>query len=326
MSKLLIDERPLTVQPSLAAALGSLDEATVLQQIHYWLTRSSNVRDGKKWIYNTMTDWMKQFPWIKSRKTLSGYFDDLEKRGLIVTGNFNKSKFDRTKWYSIDYQALAEFEQSLSQTEQSNGQKLPNGESKNYSRSEQNLPTDNGQKLPNGMGKNESTYTIDYTETTQETTAESTSTNAPAGKQTENPFSLAQQYRINVKDGEHKTLFSNAIKYLGEPLVCWAIHETADGPRCSWGYLSAILNRLQKDGIKTVKEAEYDKQRHTNTYSKCPAKSRYEEAMPAWSKMTKEERNQPAPPGEAAEVRAMLANLHKPNSGNRGGTVSEQRY
>lgn len=309
MSKLLIDERPLTVQPSLAAALGSLDEATVLQQIHYWLSRSTNVKDGKKWIYNTMTDWMKQFPWIKSRKTLSGYFDDLEKRGLIITGNFNKSKFDRTKWYSIDYQALAKFEQSLSQKEQSSGQKLPNGESKDYPRSGQKLPTENGQKLPNGMGKKKSTYTIDYTETT-ETTAESTNADAPASKQTENPFDLIRQYRINANVGDHLTKFLKAIDTFGAPLVCWAIHETADGPRCSWSYLESVLDRLKDEKVKSVEEAEQKKNEHFQQRNTKPGrygKTKIVESLPDWSKKSKEELNEKASPDEVAAIQKMLA-------------------
>lgn len=103
----------------------------------------------------------------------------------------------------------------------------------------------------------------------------------------------------------------NAINALGKPLVCWAIRETFDGPRCSWNYLAAILNRLQKDGIKSVEEAEHSKQQHSSGYSKRPGKTHYEEAMPSWTKMTEEERTRPASPERAAEVRAMLANRNR---------------
>ena len=30
----------------------------------------------------------------------------LEEKGIIITGNFNKLKMDRTKWYTIDYEKL----------------------------------------------------------------------------------------------------------------------------------------------------------------------------------------------------------------------------
>ncbi len=43
MSNLLLDERPLIVLPSLAAMLNSLDEAVILQQIHYWIEKGKTI-------------------------------------------------------------------------------------------------------------------------------------------------------------------------------------------------------------------------------------------------------------------------------------------
>jgi hypothetical protein len=61
MSTLLINEAPLMIVPSLAVEIG-LNEAVVLQQIHYWLNISKHKIKGKKWVYNTYEDWQKQFP------------------------------------------------------------------------------------------------------------------------------------------------------------------------------------------------------------------------------------------------------------------------
>lgn len=83
MSNLLLDERPLIVLPSLAAMLNSLDEAVILQQIHYWIEKRQNYREGRYWVYNSMENWMQQFPWIKSRTTLTRYFNNLEKKGCL---------------------------------------------------------------------------------------------------------------------------------------------------------------------------------------------------------------------------------------------------
>lgn len=116
MSNLLLDERPLIVLPSLAAMLNSLDEAVILQQIHYWIEKRQNYREGRYWVYNSMESWMQQFPWIKSRTTLTRYFNNLEKKGLLITGNYNKAGFDKTKWYTIDYSTLSDFEQRLYRT------------------------------------------------------------------------------------------------------------------------------------------------------------------------------------------------------------------
>lgn len=104
-NSLLISEPPLQVIPSLAVALKSVDKAIILQQIHYWLQRSKNVENGHHWVFNTVKEWHQQFPWL-AEKTVQRYLKDLCDKGLLITGNFNKANFDRTKWYRIDYHAL----------------------------------------------------------------------------------------------------------------------------------------------------------------------------------------------------------------------------
>jgi hypothetical protein len=95
LSKLLLDDKPLIVLPSLAGKVG-LNESIVLQQLHYWLLDSKNIRDGFKWVYNTYEDWQKQFPFWSVR-TLKRIITGLETDGLIITGNYNKLKIDRIK-------------------------------------------------------------------------------------------------------------------------------------------------------------------------------------------------------------------------------------
>lgn len=124
MSNLLISEPPLQVLPSLAIALNSVDKAIILQQIHYWVDRSNNVRDGYRWVYNSISEWHKQFPWL-AEKTVQRYLKDLEDRGLLITGNYNKAKFDRTKWYRIDYDALDNLDESWGFTVPTEGTSSP---------------------------------------------------------------------------------------------------------------------------------------------------------------------------------------------------------
>lgn len=119
MSRLLINENPLMVVPSLADRIG-LNEALVLQQIHYWLEKSKHHIKGKKWVYNTYEEWQKQFPFL-SVSTIKRTFHSLEKLGIVVSDNWNTLKMDKTKWYSINYEALGILDQSsepsLAQTE-----------------------------------------------------------------------------------------------------------------------------------------------------------------------------------------------------------------
>lgn len=107
MSKLLINEQPLQVIPSLAKAIG-LNEAIFLQQLHYFLRISKNHAEGRSWVYNTIKDWQIEFSFW-SLKTVQRTIENLELSGLVLsTDKFNKMKMDKTKWYSIDYQKLSE--------------------------------------------------------------------------------------------------------------------------------------------------------------------------------------------------------------------------
>ncbi|PIC61545.1 DNA replication protein DnaD, partial [Sporosarcina sp. P12(2017)] len=103
--KLLINEDPIPLLPSLAMKLG-LNAALFLQQLHYRLNISKNIRDGHKWVFNTYDDWIEEFPFW-SLNTIKRITYDLERKGyLISTSKHNKMKIDNTKWYRIDYEKL----------------------------------------------------------------------------------------------------------------------------------------------------------------------------------------------------------------------------
>lgn len=110
MSALLLDTAPLLVLPELACAVG-LNEAIVLQQIHYWVILNGkakrNYQDGHYWTYNTYAAWKAQLPFW-SDSTIKRTFSVLESKGLVISGNYNKTQMDRTKWYRIDYGRLKE--------------------------------------------------------------------------------------------------------------------------------------------------------------------------------------------------------------------------
>lgn len=127
MSKLLINENPLQVLPSLAVKIG-LNEAIVLQQVHYWIEKSEHVYDNKKWVYNSIKSWKEQFPFF-SEKTIERIMKSLCKKGLLITGNYNHSKFDRTLWYSIDYEKLELLENSVDNFSEIISSDCPNADS-----------------------------------------------------------------------------------------------------------------------------------------------------------------------------------------------------
>jgi uncharacterized phage protein (TIGR02220 family) len=104
--KLLINESPLQIIPSLALAVG-LNEAIVLQQIHFRSLLSLHIREGEKWVFKTYDEWKRdEFPFW-SVDTIKRTILRLERRGYLVsTSEYNRMRMDKTKWYRIDYLAL----------------------------------------------------------------------------------------------------------------------------------------------------------------------------------------------------------------------------
>ena len=95
---LLISEPPLQVLPSLAEKIG-LNEAIVLQQLHYWIQNTKSkgkIINGEKWIYNSYSDWKENFPFW-SERTIQRIFINLEKIGVVKS--FQKNSYDREKYY-----------------------------------------------------------------------------------------------------------------------------------------------------------------------------------------------------------------------------------
>ncbi|MDP4146491.1 MAG: hypothetical protein Q8936_18765 [Bacillota bacterium] len=115
---ILFYEKPLILNVELAKLIG-LNESIVLQQMQYWLEKSHHTIEGVKWIYNTYADWKLQFPFF-SESTIRRIIKRLEDKDIIRSSNFNKSKMDNTKWYTINYDFFCQLqpEQSLEQIEE----------------------------------------------------------------------------------------------------------------------------------------------------------------------------------------------------------------
>ncbi|ENK9554144.1 conserved phage C-terminal domain-containing protein [Listeria monocytogenes] len=115
-NNLLINDYPLQVLPTLAREIG-LNEAIVLQQIHYWLNKKQNLHDGRYWTYRSIQKWQEENFSFWSLNTVKRTFTSLREKKLLLTANYNKKKFDKTVWYSIDYDALEAMSQRLAQNE-----------------------------------------------------------------------------------------------------------------------------------------------------------------------------------------------------------------
>lgn len=154
-------------QPALAQILGNSDRAIILQQVHYWVERSNREYDGKKWIWNSIPEWSKQFNWL-SERTVKRIFSFLEEENYLLTGNFNKQKFDHTKWYTINYKRLND---ALGQNGTIDSPKSENRTGQFDPMQSDKLAPSDSANLERSEGANLARpIPIDYQETNQETT------------------------------------------------------------------------------------------------------------------------------------------------------------
>ena len=108
MSKLIIEEPPLQVLPSLAIAIG-LNEAIVLQQLHYLLRdpRFGKRIAEKQWIFNTVEQWRASYFPFWNERTIRRIFDRLSELRLIETCQ-PEGRISRRKYFRINEAVLTE--------------------------------------------------------------------------------------------------------------------------------------------------------------------------------------------------------------------------
>lgn len=94
----------------------SVDVSVFLQSIAFWTkTNAANERnffEGRFWTYNTLCALGKLFPYY-TIKQLRRIIKQCVDAGLLHVGNFNKSAYDRTKWYSLSDRALSYYPETL---------------------------------------------------------------------------------------------------------------------------------------------------------------------------------------------------------------------
>ena len=285
---LLISEPPLQVIPSLAVALKSSDKAIMLQQIHYWLLRSKNIVDGHRWVFNTVKGWHEQFPWL-AEKTVQRYLKDLCDRGLLITANYNKANFDRTKWYRIDYDALDNLTYSK-------GTDSPNGEGLTVPLERDSLT----QPIP-----------IDYTENTQENTNKVKSKNLTAKELKEEFEKLWEQYPKYRKQGKQRACSS---------YTHWRKSKKDNTFEKAQEQLKKYLNHIKVQHVPTqfIKAAKTWFANIDDEYDQAPEKAKNKwrpqksvEKGTDWSKQIP--KSEDAADVDTGELKNFFANLEKDN-------------
>ena len=90
-----------------AVAFG-VTEALLLQQLNFWLEHPPHVFEGRRWVYNTLTDWHENFPCF-SRDTIRRSLAKLRDQDKVVIAKTFPGEgagHSRTLWYTIDFERL----------------------------------------------------------------------------------------------------------------------------------------------------------------------------------------------------------------------------
>lgn len=82
-------------------------EAVIINHFQFWIKQNEannrNFHEGRYWTFNSAKAFAKIFPYVSERKIRLA-LAHLQDENIIMTGNFNKSSYDRTLWYAFtDY-------------------------------------------------------------------------------------------------------------------------------------------------------------------------------------------------------------------------------
>ena len=81
-----------------------VNAAIILNNMYFWIKKNEannvNFYDGCYWTYNSVKAFCDLFPYL-SKSQITTALKKLEAAGVIKTGNYNKSAYDRTTWYAF---------------------------------------------------------------------------------------------------------------------------------------------------------------------------------------------------------------------------------
>jgi len=86
------------------AAKYGINAAIILNNIVFWIAKNEaneeNFYDGRYWTYNSVHAFNILFPYLTAKQILLA-IKTLCDEEVIIKGNYNKDKYDRTTWYAL---------------------------------------------------------------------------------------------------------------------------------------------------------------------------------------------------------------------------------
>ena len=95
--------------PEIAVIFG-VTAAIIIQYIWFWTVQNiknrKNYYDGSYWTYDSIRVMTEHFPYL-TEKMIRGAIERLVTQGILKTGNYNKTKYDRTLWYALTEKGIS---------------------------------------------------------------------------------------------------------------------------------------------------------------------------------------------------------------------------
>ncbi len=90
----------------------SLPISIFLGHLAFWaeknLANNTNIYDGLVWCYDTLEALTDYFPYFTKRQ-IERMINNAIEKGLVVKGNYNQTRYDRTVWYALTPEAYFYF-------------------------------------------------------------------------------------------------------------------------------------------------------------------------------------------------------------------------
>jgi hypothetical protein len=219
-SDYLENSPPIPLHPPLARLFG-VNAALIIQQIRYWMNNymvaeqslpegdRRHWHNGRWWVYNTYEQWQRDNFDFWSKRTIQRHINELENKGVLISGEFNKSSGDRTKWYTINFDVLDKLVSQNEATVNPSSQTV------------QTISTN----CPDHLDKVAPSIYID-TETTTETTTKPSDPNGSGASASAPIFKAIQEHTVNTVFGGNPKMWGKA----GD-IANWALCQS---PKDAW--------------------------------------------------------------------------------------------
>jgi hypothetical protein len=112
---------------ALAVEYGT-NESLFLTNLCFWIEKNKANRvhfhNGRYWVYNSMEAWAELFPYF-TKDQIRHIIDKLKRKKILLVGVFNRTRYDRTLWYSVNDDVMGLYNSAIRPQGQMQVGKIP---------------------------------------------------------------------------------------------------------------------------------------------------------------------------------------------------------